>query len=73
MVGLQYLFLEPNADDPLNKGKRAGPVETALIVDKSAEAAEELRKNRDMFIQNVKSSMRGVHIKGVQYARVLVQ
>lgn len=21
MVGLQYLFLEPNADDPLNKGK----------------------------------------------------
>ena len=20
MVGLQYLFLEPNADDPLNKG-----------------------------------------------------
>jgi len=56
MVGLQYLFLEPNADDPLNK-----------------EAAEELRKNRDMFTQNVKSSMRGVYIKGVQYARVLVQ
>lgn len=22
MVGLQYLFLEPNADDPLNKGKK---------------------------------------------------
>jgi len=21
MVGIQYLFLEPNADDPLNKGK----------------------------------------------------
>ena len=21
MVGLQYLFLEPNADDPLNKGE----------------------------------------------------
>lgn len=21
MVGLQYLFLEPNADDPLNKGR----------------------------------------------------
>lgn len=20
MIGLQYLFLEPNADDPLNKG-----------------------------------------------------
>ena len=24
MVGLQYLFLEPNADDPLNKGEVAG-------------------------------------------------
>ncbi len=23
MVGLQYLFLEPNADDPLNKGPYA--------------------------------------------------
>jgi len=23
MVGLQYLFLEPNADDPLNKGMLA--------------------------------------------------
>ena len=23
MVGLQYLFLEPNADDPLNKGAHA--------------------------------------------------
>jgi len=22
MVGLQYLFLEPNADDPLNKGEK---------------------------------------------------
>lgn len=25
MVGLQYLFLEPNADDPLNKGASASP------------------------------------------------
>jgi len=56
MVGLQYLFLEPNADDPLNK-----------------EAAEELRKNREMFIQNVKASMRGANIKGVPYAKVLIQ
>ena len=22
IVGLQYLFLEPNAEDPLNKGKK---------------------------------------------------
>lgn len=73
MVGLQYLFLEPNADDPLNKGRMTWSICVVLFVNEAAEAAEELRKNRDMFIQNVKSSMRGVHIKGVQYARVLVQ
>ncbi|EKM61263.1 uncharacterized protein PHACADRAFT_247752 [Phanerochaete carnosa HHB-10118-sp] len=55
MVGLQYLFLEPNADDPLNK-----------------EAAEELRKNREQFLYNVKASMRGGNIKGVQYDRITV-
>jgi ubiquitin-conjugating enzyme E2 M len=53
MVGLQYLFLEPNADDPLNK-----------------EAAEDLRKNREQFLVNVKSSLKGGHIKGVVYDRV---
>jgi len=56
MVGLQYLFLEPNADDPLNK-----------------EAAEELRKNREQFLYNVKTSMRGGSLKGVSYNKVLVQ
>ncbi|KAG2062264.1 hypothetical protein BDR06DRAFT_978671 [Suillus hirtellus] len=55
MVGLQYLFLEPNADDPLNK-----------------EAAEELRKNREQFLYNVKTSMRGGIIKGVTYNKVLI-
>lgn len=35
MVGLQYLFLEPNADDPLNKGKL--PVENVTHVDSSAD------------------------------------
>ncbi|KZT75092.1 hypothetical protein DAEQUDRAFT_807344 [Daedalea quercina L-15889] len=56
LVGLQYLFLEPNADDPLNK-----------------DAAEELRKNREQFIQNVKTSMRGGNMRGVQYDKVIVQ
>jgi len=54
MVGLQYLFLEPNADDPLNK-----------------DAAEELRRNREQFLHNVKTAMRGGYVKGVQYAKVL--
>ncbi|TCD67103.1 NEDD8-conjugating protein ubc12 [Steccherinum ochraceum] len=56
MVGLQYLFLEPNADDPLNK-----------------EAAEELRRNRDQFLYNVKNSMRGGNIKNEHYDRVTNQ
>ncbi|KIJ53455.1 hypothetical protein M422DRAFT_64477 [Sphaerobolus stellatus SS14] len=55
MVGLQYLFLEPNADDPLNK-----------------EAAEDLRRNRDTFITNVKNSMRGGRVKNEDYDNVLV-
>ncbi|KAF8514745.1 E2 ubiquitin-conjugating enzyme [Gautieria morchelliformis] len=54
MVGLQYLFLEPNADDPLNK-----------------EAAEDLRRNRETFAHNVKNSLRGGMIKGVEYDSVL--
>ncbi|KAK7694972.1 NEDD8-conjugating protein ubc12 [Cerrena zonata] len=53
MVGLQYLFLEPNADDPLNK-----------------EAAEELRRNREQFIYNVRQAMRGNSVKAIQYDRV---
>ncbi|ORY30375.1 ubiquitin-conjugating enzyme/RWD-like protein [Naematelia encephala] len=55
MVGLQFLFLEPNPDDPLNK-----------------EAAEDLRKNREGFIQNVKQSMRGGSVRGETFDRVLV-
>ncbi|KAM6498550.1 E2 ubiquitin-conjugating enzyme [Amanita muscaria] len=55
MVGLQYLFLEPNADDPLNK-----------------DAATEMSKNRDTFLQHVKQSMRGNTIKGISYDSVLV-
>ena len=71
MVGLQYLFLEPNADDPLNKGKWAPSLMYHVLpVRGSIEAAEELRKNRELFIRNVKQSMRGGYIKGVQYAKV---
>ncbi|EIW71224.1 hypothetical protein TREMEDRAFT_27592, partial [Tremella mesenterica DSM 1558] len=54
MIGLQYLFLEPNPDDPLNK-----------------EAAEDLRRSRDAFIQNVKVSMRGGSVRGETFDKVL--
>ncbi|KAG0246884.1 putative ubiquitin-conjugating enzyme E2 [Mortierella sp. GBAus27b] len=54
MVGLQYLLLEPNADDPLNK-----------------EAAEDLRSNRTAFARNVKTSIQGGIVNGVQYDNVL--
>jgi ubiquitin-conjugating enzyme E2 M len=56
MVGLQYLFLEPNADDPLNKGRKEDMLVCAvLIADERAEVAEELRKNRDTFIAQGKN------------------
>ncbi|GAO49824.1 hypothetical protein SAICODRAFT_196475 [Saitoella complicata NRRL Y-17804] len=53
MVGLQYLFLEPNADDPLNK-----------------EAAEDLRRDREGFRRNVRSSMVGSSVRGQVFDRV---
>ncbi|GAA95788.1 uncharacterized protein L969DRAFT_87820 [Mixia osmundae IAM 14324] len=56
MVGLQFLFLEPNADDPLNK-----------------EAAEELRRDRTTFAQNVKTAMRGGRVKSEVYDYVLIK
>ena len=75
LVGLQYLFLEPNADDPLNKGMHALDVsrKESLLNDFSLDAAEELRKNREQFVQNVKTAMRGGIIRGQQYDRVIVQ
>ncbi|KAG8950465.1 NEDD8-conjugating protein ubc12 [Tulasnella sp. 424] len=54
MVGLQYLFLEPNPDDPLNK-----------------EAAEDLRRDRDAFIQNVKRTMNGGSLRGTSFDNVI--
>ncbi|WVF69753.1 hypothetical protein IAT40_004532 [Kwoniella sp. CBS 6097] len=56
MIGIQYLFLEPNPDDPLNK-----------------DAAEDLRRNKEGFVQNVKTSMRGGTVRGETFDRVLKQ
>lgn len=73
MVGLQYLFLEPNADDPLNKGKSTQNTCMSCTVTHagSAEAAEELKRNREHFVHNVNSSMRGGTIKGEKYDVVI--
>ncbi|KAJ3859300.1 ubiquitin-conjugating enzyme/RWD-like protein [Lentinula novae-zelandiae] len=74
MVGLQYLFLEPNTDDPLNKGMSTSRTSyCALLKSIFIEAAQEMSKNRDQFLSHVRSSMRGVNIKGVQYTNVIVQ
>jgi ubiquitin-conjugating enzyme E2 M len=59
--GLQYLFLQPNDTDPLNK-----------------EAAEEMRKNKVEFANNVKLAMKGGkiskdgHATGTEYTKVIV-
>jgi ubiquitin-conjugating enzyme E2 M len=72
MVGLQYLFLEPNADDPLNKGlTHFCYIPNFILIVGPSEAAEDLRRNREAFIHNVKSSLRGGVINGVEYDNVL--
>ncbi len=53
IIGLQFLFLEPNPDDPLNK-----------------DAAEDLRRNRDAFANNVKTAMRGGNVRGETFDKV---
>jgi ubiquitin-conjugating enzyme E2 M len=74
MVGLQYLFLEPNAEDPLNKGLSLSSLYSCgfLTMWIYTEAAEDLRKSRDQFTSNVKLSLQGRTIKGVQYDKVLI-
>jgi ubiquitin-conjugating enzyme E2 M len=79
MVGIQYLFLEPNADDPLNKGEPLYLVVsncTTLLINPfpffPADAANDLRANRDRFIQNVKTSMRGGYVGSEQFDDVRV-
>lgn len=54
IVGLQFLFLEPNASDPLNK-----------------DAADDLRKDREAFKRNVRTSMGGGSVRGETFDRVL--
>ena len=75
MVGLQYLFLEPNADDPLNKGEQCRMCrrlpDAVTNFGLHAEAAEDLRKDRNQFASNVKRSLGGGAIKGTTYDRAL--
>lgn len=78
-MGLQYLFLEPNADDPLNKGKvfnsiykrKDIQVGNASNLSTLTEAAEDLKQNRKGFETNVKRTMAGGALKGIQYDTVV--
>jgi len=87
-VGLQYLFLEPNAEDPLHKGnKKVGhdwhkitTTELSSLVSTQflslfylSDAAEDLRTNRKSFEYNVKQSMRGRDVKGNYYDNVMAK
>lgn len=73
MVGLQYLFLEPNADDPLNKGTLTCHL---FGVDRAptsrTDAAEDLRRDRAGFSRNVKNSMRGHPVNGESFDNVQI-
>lgn len=54
IVGLQFLLLDPNPDDPLNK-----------------DAAEDLRRDRSKFAQNVRRTLGGGSLGGVTFDRVI--
>jgi hypothetical protein len=68
-----------NADDPLNKGTQyylIGTQRSVVFTDYSrcpllAEAAEDLRRNREIFARNVATSLRGGSVNGVTFDRVL--
>ena len=51
MVGLQYLFLEPNADDPLNKG--GFPCSPEFLVDGSFQAESLLESAACLFFDRL--------------------
>jgi ubiquitin-conjugating enzyme E2 M len=73
MVGLFYLFLEPNAEDPLNKGVSYHLLVLTTCSHPISEAAEDLRRNRERFTLNVKNSIRGGNVNGQSYDNVLVK
>lgn len=73
MVGLFYLFLEPNAEDPLNKGVSCHLLVLTTDSHHISEAAEDLRRNREKFTFNVKNSMRGGNVNGQSYDNVQVK
>ena len=72
-------FLRPsrNADDPLNKGTQWSLPHQMICLfavantHPYAEAAEDLRRNREVFARNVATSLRGGSVNGVTFDRVL--
>ena len=78
-VGLQFLFLEPNPDDPLNKGGFAlmhgVRVVAVLIVSVRVfvDAANLLRQDKKRFLDNVKMTMNGASLNGTRFDRVVWQ
>jgi len=83
IFGMQYLFLEPNPDDPLNKGLIITPPSLLCTADLSlrfspslqqphTEAAEQQKANRTQFEQNVTKSMKGGSVNGETFDNVTV-
>lgn len=75
IYGLLMLFIEPNPDDPLNRGtpvragpRRAGPGAPVLSdMRRGTDAGQLLRADRKQFEQNVQRSLRGGIVNGVAY------
>lgn len=70
VYGLQFLLLEPNAEDPLNKGISLDIADDANFR-AHVEAAHELRTSPRLFESNAYRAMRGQTLNGVRYDDVL--
>lgn len=85
IYGIIYLFYEPNPNDPLNHGEftaakmmqsffELGQCAACRLHNRAfpgAEAAALYRENRDAFVRNVDSSLRGGRIGGTAFPRLL--
>jgi ubiquitin-conjugating enzyme E2 M len=61
LIGVLYLFQEPNPDDPLNKG----------YLNFNIDAAAHLKSNKSSFQSAVSASMAGNAVAGIKFDRVV--
>ena len=67
VFGIVTLFLQPNPDDPLNKGKSLSFFQSYNM----PEVAQLMLDNRSQFERNVKQTLQGGSVSGRQFPKLL--